>query len=202
MYTKGETTQTIAQTAISIQVLATNFVRANTPKYDVRKRDQVWKKPDVGMVKINVDASFTLENLSGSCGVIARNNQCQFLGTASDLLAHVPNVEEAEMIAIRCGLNLAANLGCTKLVIESDSTMALEAVSDPNAYMGPAVPIIAECSLTTMQFAHISFVHCSREANSVADALAKHCISFKKSEVWENIPDFILHLFVNDLAII
>lgn len=54
----------------------------------------------------------------------------------------------------------------------------------------------------TMEFAHISFDHCSREANSVADALAKHCISMKKSEVWENIPDFIFHLFVNDLAII
>lgn len=191
------------QAAMSIRVLATNFLRANTPNQAVRKRNQVWKKPEVGVVKINVDASFLADNFSGSCGVIARNDQGQFLGATTQLIPHVSTIEEAEMIAIRCGLNLATNLGCTKLVIESDSTSALEAISDPYAYMGTAVPIIAECSLMSMEFAHISFYHCSREANSVADALAKHCISMRKSEVWEtNIPDFILHLFVNDLAII
>ena len=100
LYTKGETTQTTEQAAMSIQVLATNFVRANTPNQAVRKSDQVWKKPEVGVVKINVDASFLADNLSGSCGVIARNDQGQFLGTTTQLIPYVPNIEEAEMIAI------------------------------------------------------------------------------------------------------
>ena len=58
-------------------------------------------------------------------------------------------------------------------------------------------------SLLALEFASITFDHCSREANSVADDLAKHCISSGKSEAWETvIPDFILHHYVNDLAII
>ena len=99
-----------------------------------------------------------------------------------------------ELIANRCGLSLGANLGCTNLEVESDCLNALEAISDPNTYMGTGVPIIAECSLLALEFASITFDHCSREANSVADDLAKHCISSGKSEAWETvIPDFILH---------
>ena len=113
------------------------------------------------------------------------------------------SIEEAELIAIRCGLNLGANLGCTNLAVESDSLNALEAISDPNAYMGTGVPIIAECCLLPLEFASITFDHCSRDANSVTDDLAKHCSSSSKSEAWETvIPDFILHHYVNDLAII
>ena len=86
----------------------------------------------------------------------------------------------AELFAIRCGLYLAAKLGCMKLIIESDSLTALEAISDPNAYMGVDVPIIAECSLMSMDYASISFDYCSREANLIADGLAKHCFSISK----------------------
>ena len=38
---KGETVPTPEQSAISIQVLATNFVRVNTPNQPIRKNDQV-----------------------------------------------------------------------------------------------------------------------------------------------------------------
>ena len=69
-------------------------------------------------------------------------------------------------MAIRCGLTLGANLGCTNLAVESDSHNALEAISDPNTYMGIGVPIIAECSLLTLEFASITFDHFSGEANS------------------------------------
>ena len=108
-----------------------------------------------------------------------------------------------EVMAIRSGLILAEKLGCIKIIIESDSMLALEGICDPNAYMGTDVPIIAEGSLMAMEFASIDFVHCSREANMVADCLAKHCFRINKSESWEsNVPDFILHHYVNDLAII
>ena len=123
------------QAAMTIRVLATNFLRANTPNQPTRKRDHVWKKPVVGAVKINVDASFHADRFTGSCGVIACDGHGKFLGAATHLLPHVASIEVAELIAIRCGLNLGANLGCTNLAVESDCLNALEAISDPNTYI-------------------------------------------------------------------
>ena len=60
----GETVPTPEQSAISIRVLATNFVRVNTPNQPIRKNDQVWKKPSRGVIKVNVDASLALPQWS------------------------------------------------------------------------------------------------------------------------------------------
>ena len=54
--------------------------------------------------------------------------------------------------------------------------------------------MVAECSLLAMEFARVSYEFGSREANMLADGLAKHCLSNGTSEVWETfVPDFILH---------
>ena len=54
-----------------------------------------------------------------------------------------------------------------------------------------------------MEFTSVSFDFCNREANMLANGLAKHCLSSRISESWESsVPDFVLHHFVNDLSII
>lgn len=161
-----------------------------------------WKKQAEGAVKVNVDASFHADNFSGACGAVARDDRGNFLAATTCAIPHVSSASSAELSAIRCGLILATNLGCTKLILESDCMTALEAISDPNTYMGIDLPIVAECSLMAMEFESISFTHCSREANMVADGLAKHSFSLRKSETWDAVPNFILHSYVNDLALI
>ena len=132
---------------------------------------------------MNVDASFHEENLSGACGVVARDDQGKFLGAATLALPHVSSAGSAELMAIRSGLYPRANLGCTNLNIESDCMNALKSIPDPNAYMGVDVPVVAECSLLAMNFASISYEFCSSVTNMLADGLAKHCFSNSTSEV-------------------
>ena len=200
---KGETIHTPDRTALSIKVLATNFVRANSPNQPTRMLDQIWRKPDLGIVKINVDASFHADTMAGACGAVARDEHGTFIAAASWILSHVVSADSAEIYAIRFGLILAANVGCTKIVIESDSLNALEAASNPEAYMGGDAAVIIEATILAMEFSSVSFVHCRREANLVADSLAKHCFSTRVSEVWDSFsPDFILSKIINDLAII
>ena len=80
---------------------------------------------------------------------------------------------------------------------------ALEAISDPATYMGVDVPVVMECSILAMEFTSVSYDFCNREANMLANGLAKHCLSSRISESWESsVPDFVLQLYVNDLAII
>ena len=113
---------------------------------------------------------------------MARDDRGNFIAAATWPLVHVASVVSAEIKAIRYGLILASNFGCSNIIIESDSLNALEAVSDLDAYTGPDVPIITESSLLAMDFSNVSFVHCGREINLVANCLAKHCFSLSLSE--------------------
>ncbi|KAI5004855.1 hypothetical protein ZWY2020_032098 [Hordeum vulgare] len=200
---KGETVMTPEQTTISIRVLATNFVRSNTPKQAIRKNDQRWKNPSRGVIKVNVDASLHEETFRGACGVVTSNDHGKFLGAATQALPHVSSAGSTELLAIRSGLYLEANLGCANIIIESDCMNALEVVSIPEAFIGVDILVVTECSLLAMEYVNISYEFCNRQANTVADGLAKHCVSTSFSEVWEiSVPDFVLLDYVNNLAMI
>ena len=70
-------------------------------------------------------------------------------------------------------------------------------------YLEADVAVILECKQMAMDFTKISYKHCFREANQVADSLAKSSFDSRSSGLWDNsIPDFISHLLVNDMTII
>ena len=87
-------------------------------------------------------------------------------------------------------------------VIESESMVAVETINNPKAYFGLDVSIF-ECSQLAMDFTSVSYVHFSRDANHVADSLARHSFSLNSSQFWDSDTlDFILQKIVNDMAII
>lgn len=86
---KGETVQAPDRTALAIKVLCTNFVRSSSPKCPIRKRDHMWKKPTRGSVKVNVDASFCTNIMSGATGAVARDEKGDFIAAATWFLPHV-----------------------------------------------------------------------------------------------------------------
>ena len=115
------------------------------------------------------------------------------------LFLHVRSAESAELSAIRNGLYLAGRIGWNKVYIKSDSILAVKAVTRAHDYMGPDVAVIAEC----IQLASIDYGYCCREANVVADSLAKLYFVSSSSELWDStILDFILPHSINDMSII
>ena len=112
-HVKGEAIETPDKAAISIRVLATNFIRAYTTKQPVRSYERMWKRPTMDVVKINVDAAFKPETLSGATGTIARDGRGEFIAAATWYIPQVGSVDSAEMTAIRNGLYLG-KLDATK----------------------------------------------------------------------------------------
>lgn len=109
-FVKGETIQTPKRTAISIRVLATNYVRAYKPKYNNQSDDFMWKKPSTGMIKINVDASVNMENGDGATGAIVRDDRGAFIAAATWVLPAVVRVDSAEITAIKMDYILQGKL--------------------------------------------------------------------------------------------
>ena len=141
---RGESVQNAERSVVSIKVLLTNFMRAANSKSPKCKLDQMWKKPSKGFVKINVDASFVAETLSGTSGAVARDENGNFIAAASWLMPHVPNVDSAKMTVIRNGFYLAASIGCSKLIFKSDSSFVVDAMKGENDYAGPSIPMMME----------------------------------------------------------
>ena len=75
----------------------TNFFRANSLNQPVRKFDQIWKKPETGCVKINIDVSLHAETLAGACSASARDDRGYFIAAATWPLVHVPTVVSSDI---------------------------------------------------------------------------------------------------------
>ena len=107
-----------------------------------------------------------------------------------------------EMVAIQNGFYLAGNIGCNLVTVGSDSSNVVEALTQ-DVYLGPDAAVFSECKALVAGLTKVDVIHCFREANNIANSLAKYSLSNRSSEVWDSsILDFISHLFVHDLSII
>ena len=87
--------------------------------------------------------------------------------------------------------------------IEFDCSFAITSIQSSDEYLGPDAAVVAECKQLSLDFSKLTFNHCYREANQVADKLAKHSYNSRSPSVWDDVmPDFISHLLVNDMTII
>lgn len=202
-HVQGETIQSPDRTAILVRVLATNYIRAFTPKQPSRKENQMWKRPCNDAIKINVDAAFQYETLSGATGAVARDGRGNFIAAATWFIPQISCVDSAEITVIGNGLFLAAKIGCNKVMLESDCSFAVEAIGKPDEYEGQDMATVLQCKELAQDLAQVSYIHYFREANEVTNELARNSFSAKTSNYWDSIiPDFISHSIVHDLSII
>ena len=131
-----------------------------------------WIKPDPGYCKLNVDGTRTRVGDIGAGGVI-RDESGTWLG---GFMANVGcgEVLQAEAWGLYYGLQLAANLHISKLVIESDSAVLVNLMHGENFELHPLASIIRNCKDIMMSFEQVQLLHIHRERNSVADLLAKN----------------------------
>lgn len=75
--------QSPKKTTLSIRVLATNYIRSPTAKMPTRLTYHMWRKPPHSTVKVNADASFQADTLSGASGAVVRDDKGDFIAAAS-----------------------------------------------------------------------------------------------------------------------
>ncbi|KAK1662812.1 hypothetical protein QYE76_050971 [Lolium multiflorum] len=78
----------------------------------------------------------------------------------------------AEVMAMNDGLNLANQLGCSRIEAESDSLETIEGCTGGDTWWSENSAIFADCLDIRAGFDDVKFKHCSREANRVADEIA------------------------------
>jgi ribonuclease HI len=185
---------------MSILSIVANAAKVNLKGGAARQR---WCKPNPRHMKINVDGSFHSESHAGSIGAVVRYSKGDFMAASTIFLPYVLSPAVAEAMAMREGLSLANGMGCTNVIMESDSTETIDACNGTEAWWEEFAAILADCVDLTSLLNSVSFQYCPREANEVAHDLARDCFACKSSSSWvEEPPDFIICKLLNDVTVL
>lgn len=196
----GEAVQRPARSGMAIAALTKNYKLA-TKKDSVLR--QGWKKPPEGKVMVNVDAGFDEMGGCGTVGSVIRDCSGGVLAAAHSFVPHLVDAPMAEAFALKEGLMLAQQIGCNRLIIQSDCMEVVQIMTDGGFTANSAAAIYEDCNILWSGFADITIEHCSREANQVAHNLARRAREYETNCTWvDEPPRFILDSLMNDVTIL
>nr|XP_028962208.1 uncharacterized protein LOC114826287 [Malus domestica] len=141
-----------------------------------------WHPPDNGFVKLNFDGY--VSNAKTGPGFIVRNEDGFVIGVGAFNL-NGATINEAEARALKEGLAYIKRKGFTKIIIEGDSKLIIE------AFQGTVEPPwnTSTCLDDIKWFASacllVIWKHTFRETNFLADAFAKQRLTSSNSHFWE-----------------
>jgi hypothetical protein len=158
--THGESIPPVFRCKLSILAITANASKASGPS--LINRDEKWQKPEPRVLKLNTDASFYADSCAGSAGAIIRDYEGSFVAASCRPLSYVASATMAEAIATKEGLELAQNLGCNRLIAESDSTETIEACSGESRWWNDSTAIYADCIDISLAIGNVSFSFCPR----------------------------------------
>ena len=151
---------------------------------------------------LNVDASYNQDRGIGSTGAVIRDSSGSFIAAAARFIEHVQDAPMAEAMALREGLLLAQQIGCNRLMIQSDCLEVVETMKQDGISATAILNRYDECSQLWQDFVSISIKHGNREAHKVAHEVARLAMASKLSCNWVNeLPSFILEALVNDITL-
>ncbi|XP_071680154.1 uncharacterized protein [Lolium perenne] len=88
-----------------------------------------WIRPPPRTLKLNVDASFVMEEKLGATGAVLHDFMGTFVHAKCELLPHVQTAAMAEAMALREGLKMVEEMGCHHIMVESDSAETIQALT-------------------------------------------------------------------------
>ena len=143
-----------------------------------------WQPPPPSVYKLNFDvAIFSNLNCFGF-GAIIRNEEGKVMVRMSVKCPLVHNSAKADSLACRRAVEFSIEVGFSRLVIEGDNTLVLNAIScsvKNNSLLGHIFEDIQNL-VCGLQYASISCI--KRSGNMVAHSLARHARNISDEMYW------------------
>jgi ribonuclease HI len=136
-------------------------------------RSLAWIAPLAGVVKINVDAALSKNDLKASAVAIARDENGRFLGASALVLRGISN-PEMESIACREGMSLALDIQVANFRLASDNQNVVKNILQGSQEVYGQ--IVQEINVRRSAFASIEFVHEKRDFNVDAHNIVRSAI--------------------------
>ncbi|OMO90214.1 Endonuclease/exonuclease/phosphatase [Corchorus olitorius] len=157
-----------------------------------------WVPPPEGYIKINTNGSSQGNPWKAGAGGIIRDSAGSFYVGFSRHLG-VATSTSAELWAIRDGLNIAKERGLRNIIVECDSKVAVQLISECFNSRHTYSAILNDCRYLMDLLNVRKIEHTYREGNDCADLLAKHgCTQDRSLILFHHPPTFISSLLLAD----
>uniref|UniRef100_A0A2N9HAG3 Uncharacterized protein n=1 Tax=Fagus sylvatica TaxID=28930 RepID=A0A2N9HAG3_FAGSY len=158
----------------------------------------IWEKPASNWSKLNSDGSFVHNiGIAGGGGLIRNSDGDWIMGYARNIGA--TSSEAAELWALRDGLTLCHQLQLTAVEVELDAKLIVNAITNNSCCHSALSPLIDDCRKLLSQLPQAKVLHCYREANFCADALAKMGTSLEQDFILYPLPPTHVNLLDKDI---
>ncbi|KAM6542808.1 hypothetical protein CsatB_007255 [Cannabis sativa] len=160
---------------------------------------ELWTKPDINTIKINVDAAlFTSDNQYGY-GMVARNDTGSLIVAQAHCFNGAFAPEVVEVMGIKEALSWIKRRGWQHVELESDSLVSIQAIRCRSPLSSVFGNLVQDCIslLLSLPFVKIRFV--KRSANRLAHAVARMSRSLSGRLISEsNAPVSILDILYSE----
>ena len=160
-----------------------------------------WIPPSVNWAKLNTDGLVMGESgLAGGGGVI-QDYLRNWVGCFSRSIGITSGVQ-AELRALKDGLQLALDLEILNLEIEMDSIVAVKLLNSTNSSNAFLSSIVNDCRFLLERFEAHTLKHIYRVANGCADTLAKAgCVQHSDFLLYTSAPAHVLEALDFDTSV-
>lgn len=152
---------------------------------DQNPQEQVWVLPVMNQWSLNVDTSFDTVKQKYSVGAVIRNSMGLIRGALTCVIRNHGSVTRAELLAIRQGMEFCLRIGLNDVHVFSDSSNAVDAISD-SVDFGQNGVIIKDIHCTFESNKFLSIQHIRRTANRMAHHLSRQAFLFSPFVEWCN----------------
>jgi hypothetical protein len=163
-----------------------------------------WLMPSVGWCKLNSDGSYLGNPGAAGSGGLIRDCHGRWIKGYSRSVGRASSVL-AELWGVRDGLQLAISLNIDCLEVELDAELLIHLFFSPPSSNHVYSSIINDCRWLMTQIPRCEMHHAYREANRVADALARiGCFQSDAFVLYDYPPaqvDVLLELDVSELTV-
>lgn len=153
---------------------------------------QVWEKPPVNWLKMNIDASMSDNFTNAGFCIILRDHTGKFMG-AMGYSSIDRDILQAEMMVLLKALRWIQEQCLSNVIIEGDNQ---EVVNSCNGIISSKqwenVLLVEECQSVLKSLNNCVVQFRKRICNQVADKLAKFARSSLRFQVWWDVPPNLL----------
>ncbi|KAE8821176.1 retrotransposon protein [Hordeum vulgare] len=163
-----------------------------------------WERPVTEVLKINTDGAFSENPRRGGWGFVIRDSAGVVAGSGAGKMAFPMDAVHTQAEACIQGLTAAMNWGMTRVVVETDCKVLVDALNKEEYDRSHIGVIVWDAQmLAGLNFSNILFRFCRRNCNKVTHAMAALGVSGVAGSglLWSHdVPNDVVGVVASDIA--